>query len=139
MARRQGYAVATGSGRSLPMQNQQQRTQSNATLRRGECDEVRPDQKTEEGSCAGRGLWPSTAVHHLYGPQTCTSYLRETLWSSGSFVAGRERLSVFQLFYTASNVDDGVSEPQYKQVLCDCDVRVIEQPAQSTQLLLFDV
>ncbi|XP_065299548.1 uncharacterized protein [Dermacentor albipictus] len=139
MARRQRYVAAIGSVRSLPMQNQRQHTQNNATLRRGECDEVCADQKTEEGSCAGRGLWPSMAVHHLYGPQTCTGFLRETLWSSGSFVTERERPSVFHPFYSPSNVDDGVPEPQYKHVLCDCDVGVIEEPAQSTQLLHFDV
>ncbi|XP_075535301.1 uncharacterized protein LOC142570880 [Dermacentor variabilis] len=142
MATLQHCVDSTSSGRSHPMQiqrNRQQRTQNSATPRRGECDEGRPDQKTGEGVCASRGLWPSMAVHRLYGPQTCTGVLRETLWSSGSFVAERERPSVFQHFYSASNADDGVPEPQYKRVLCDCDVGVIEQPAQSTQLLHFDV
>nr|XP_054933085.1 uncharacterized protein LOC129387703 [Dermacentor andersoni] len=119
--------------------NRQQRTQNSATPRRGECDEVRSDEKSEEGVWASRGLWTSMAVHHLDGPQTYTGFLSETLRSSGSFVAERERPSVFQHFYSASNVEDGVPEPQYKHVLCDCDVGVIEQPAQSTQLLQSDV
>ncbi|XP_049518108.1 uncharacterized protein LOC125943274 [Dermacentor silvarum] len=121
------------------MQNQQQCAQNSATPRRGESDEARPDQKTEEGCSASLGRWPAIVVQHLYVPPTCTGFLREMLWSLGSFVAERERPSIFQPFYSASNVDDGVPEPQQKPVLCECDVGVIQQPAQSAQLMQFDV
>ncbi|XP_049518109.1 uncharacterized protein LOC125943275 [Dermacentor silvarum] len=137
MASRQRCAVATGSGRSHPMQNQQQRTQNTATPRRGESDEARPDQKTEEGCSGSLGRWPAIVVQHL--PTTCTGFLREMLWSLGSFVTERERPSIFQPFYSSSNVDDGVPEPEQKPVLCECDVGVIQQPAQSAQLMQFDV
>ncbi|KAL1421867.1 hypothetical protein MTO96_022582 [Rhipicephalus appendiculatus] len=136
MTTRQRCAATAGSGPNLsynlqPLQ--QQRTGNSAAPVPSWSNEARLDRKIKKGSSVSlASLAAMATAHNIYALPTCTSFLPDSLRSSGSLVAERQR--AFIILCSVVDDDGGVFEPQYNSVHSGYYVNVTHQSSDLLEL-----